>query len=433
MTLLACCLLAAGLTLLIEPRKRQATLTDGTVVRFEQAGIGQISFDSYPPVKAVIARYVPNRFQHQLGERFQGSLGGPSNNQLGFLFSLWGTDGKRKDDPTRFLSRIEFVESTGYVFRSQVSGYTATGNMILFHAAAIPHRDQTLTIRCFGQDWDRLLFDLTIPNPGYQPSFSEWSPEPAPASKTVAPLTVTLKHELDQFTKPYLQDHDIDVTSTDPRWTNTKPQRQFWLTDVTGNRSNDLQGLSPFEPAWKLSLVFRRNAEAEFSEEEIWRTKLFALPAPLTAEKLALKNSVSGIDIAAQFLSSAGTTRIEGDSITVTTTSIPPGRGTSEESGTLHGRAYRAIHSGLPFLELTHSILDDETELQITVRDQIGNVISVPTGSWSLVSGQSTRIIQLEPKPESSEIQLEFIVNRGRKFEFLVAPPTKRLANPESL
>ena len=111
----------------------------------------------------------------------------------------------------------------------------------------------------------------------------------------------------------------------------------------------------------------------------------------------------------------------------------PAGRGTSEESGTLHGRAYRAIHSGLPFLELTHSILDDETELQITVRDQIGNVISVPTGSWSLVSGQSTRIIQLEPKPESSEIQLEFIVNRGRKFEFLVAPPTKRLANPESL
>ena len=39
------------------------------------------------------------------------------------------------------------------------------------------------------------------------------------------------------------------------------------------------------------------------------------------------------------------------------------------------------------------------------------------------MNGQTMYFIQFEPTPETKEVELEFIVNSFRSFEFLVAPP----------
>ena len=362
-----------------------------------------------------------SRIAFDFGERIKGSFG-IQPDTLGLMFSTWTAEGKRKNGSSKFLSRIEFIESSGFVFVAGVSGYSGSSNMILFSENAFPRRDSSLQMRCYEEQTDRLLFDVKFPNPFYAPNFTEWVPETIPATRTVAPLTVTLKHGPAEIPHPYLRDEDLEIQSTDPRWTNTRPNRHFWLTDATGNRTYRLDGLSPFEPAWKIGLCIRRHPQAEFGSDEVWRTGRFSVPAALSAERLNLKREIAGVELGVSMLSSCGIVSDEGDALTMSPTE-QSGRGTSFDSGILKGRAYSRIHSGLPFFHVTNSTVDSDTELIMTVRDQSGTKISVENGiTYGRNGGGSFRVIQFEPTPESCEIELEIIVNRGRTFEFLVAP-----------
>ena len=90
-------------------------------------------------------------------------------------------------------------------------------------------------------------------------------------------------------------------------------------------------------------------------------------------------------------------------------------------SGTLG--PFRRIRSGLPFVPVTYSVIDEETDLILTIRDQNGTKLSIDNGGSYGMNGSNMRIVQFEPKPESNEVQLEVIVNQGRTFEFFVTPP----------
>ena len=412
-------LIVAVLSQLKDPPSHEATLSDGSHVRFEKAGVGVIKYDSFPPLKAALVDYVPNRFQSRLGERIQCSMT-PQPNIVGLMFSLWTAEGLRKRESAQFLSRIEFVESTGFVLNVAVSGYSASGGVMLISEGSFPRREPTLHMRLFEQGTERLLFDLHIPNPGYKPSFDEWIAEPVPATQTVAPLTVTLKRGPADIPAKHLREEDIEITSTDPRWTATRPQRHVWLTDATGNRAYDFSGLSPFEPAWKLHVRVRRNAAAEFSPDEVWRTKLIKLPAALTVERLKLGGLAGGVEFSTNYVTSPGEVHDDGTDLTVT----PGSGGNSSSSGTMKGKAYTTVDSPLPFFQLSHSMLDEETDLVIAVKDQAGRTLTNDR-SGSVIyhtSGISSQRIQFQPAPDTTEVQLEVIVNRGRTFEFLVAP-----------
>ncbi|MBC7820165.1 MAG: hypothetical protein IAG10_25050, partial [Planctomycetaceae bacterium] len=389
MTLLIGGLIVAALLLGKEPIRPEATLSDGTIVRFEKAGVGMIAYDSYPPLKAALAGYVPNRFQGRLGERIRSSFT-IQPHAIGLLFSIWSADGKRKRESAQFLSRIEFVESTGFVFNQHVSGYSSSGGVMCISEESYPRRDPTLHMRLYDQRTEH-LFDLHVPNPGYKPTFPEWTPEALPAIQTAAPLTVTLKNGLSNSTGRFLRDEDFEIASTDQRWTDTRPQQQFWVTDATGNRAYVQRGLSPFEPAWKLHLRVRRNAAAEFGAGEVFRTKLLPLPSALKAERLNQRQVVAGVELTATILSSAGDVRDDGTSLTVAPTSQSKG-GTGVNRGSINGLAYANIDSSLPFFSLNYSTHDDDTELIVTVRDQTGRKVSVenPHGS-SGMNGVWTR------------------------------------------
>ena len=281
------CLTAVVLPQLRDPPSYEATLSDGTVVRLVKVGVEMVPYDSYPPLKAAIAGFVPNRFQWHLGDRQRLTINSEPD-ALTMLFRIQSKEGHPKRVRSRFLSRIEFIKSTGYVFRIGVSGYSSSAEIMHISEGPFPRRDPTLHVRLYEKETDRLLFDLHIPNPDYKPKFDEWKPEPVPATQTVEPLTVPLKNGLENIPTEYLRDEDIEITSTNPRWTNTRPQWQHWTTDATGGRANGLTGISPFEPAWKLHVRVRRNKAAEFSLNEVWRTRLIRLPAPMTAERLNL-------------------------------------------------------------------------------------------------------------------------------------------------
>ena len=412
-------LIFAVLSQLKEPPSYAATLSDGTIVRLAKVGVGAMSYDSYPPLKAALAGYVPNRFQSRLGERTRFTFNTQSD-ELGLLFLFRTPADQPKRDVTQFLSRIEFVESTGFVFKVGVSGSSSSGSVMLINEGPFPRRDPMLHMRLYEKETDRLLFDLHMPNPGYKPKFDEWAPEPVPATQTVEPLTVTLNNGPANIPLEYVRDEDVEITSTDARWTNTPPKRNFWVTDSTGGMAYSLSGLSPFEPAWKLHLRFWRNESAEFSPDEVWRTKLIKLPAALTAERLKLGGVAGGVELSTNYVTSAGEVHDDGTDLTVT----PGSGGNSSSNGTRNGKPYTTVDSLLPFFQLSHSTLDEETELIIVVKDQDGRKLTNDrSGSTTHhTGGNSSRRIQFQPAPETTEVQLEVIVNRGRTFEFLVAP-----------
>ncbi len=412
-------LIFAVLSQLKEPPSYAATLSDGTIVRLAKVGVGAMSYDSYPPLKAALAGYVPNRFQSRLGERTRFTFNTQSD-ELGLLFLFRTPADQPKRDVTQFLSRIEFVESTGFVFKVGVSGSSSFGSVMLINEGPFPRRDPMLHMRLYEKETDRLLFDLHVPNPGYKPKFDEWVPEPVPATQTVEPLTVTLKNGPANIPLEYVRDEDVEITSTDPRWTNTPPKRNFWVTDATGGKAYRLSGLSPFEPAWKLHLRFWRNESAEFSPDEVWRTKLIKLPAALTAERLKLGGVAGGVELSTSYVTSAGEVHDDGTDLIVT----PGSGGNSSSNETRNGKPYTTVDSLLPFFQLSHSTLDEETELIIVVKDQDGRKLTNDrSGSTTHhTGGNSSRRIQFQPAPETTEVQLEVIVNRGRTFEFLVAP-----------
>ncbi|MBC7820063.1 MAG: hypothetical protein IAG10_24535, partial [Planctomycetaceae bacterium] len=210
-TLLIACLIVTAWVLLQEPKGPEVTLSDGSIVRFEKAGVGTFPYDSYPPLKASLAGFVPNRFQSRLGERIKTTFSSQPN-AVGLLFSIWTAEGKRHRDLSRFLSRVEFVESTGFVFKVGVSGASwSNNNMMCFSEGPFPRRDPTLHMRFYEQGTERLLFDLHVPNPGYKSTFSEWTPETVPASQTVAPLTATLKNGPANLTEKYLREQDLEI------------------------------------------------------------------------------------------------------------------------------------------------------------------------------------------------------------------------------
>ena len=419
-------LIFTALTLMKDAPTTGATLSDGSTVQLLKVGFGAMPYDSFPPLKAALAQYVPNRWKSRLGERIQVTFNF-SDGALGLLFDQRIANGQRKTTGNQFLSRIEFIESKGFVFDRKVYGYGSSGGVMLIREQSFPRRDPVLHMRLYEQGTEKLLFDVRVPNPDYKSSVEEWTPAAFPATQTVKPLTVTLKRGPASLTETLLRDEDYELTSTDLRWTATRPARQVWLTDATGNHAYDFSGLSPFEPAWKLNIRFRRNPAAEFGDDEVWRTKLVAMPAALTAVRLNAKQVVAGVELSVAYVSATGQVQDDGSALTVVPTTVSFQGGVSTGSGSASGKnkAYTFVEVGQPFFSLSHSTLDDDTELIVTVRDQTGTVLSSHSGNSNSYggSGQWTRLIQFTPTADTTDVHLEVIVNRGRTFEFLVTPP----------
>jgi hypothetical protein len=405
-------------------RGPEVVLTNGTRVRLVKVGVGKCSYDSYTPLKAVLASITPNKYRHHWGDRVLFSSHSQPH-EVGLIFELRTPEGRPKPELKQFLSRIEFIDSQGFVFKQNVGGYSSFGSGVMaLNEGPFPRRDPMLHMRLYEQTTEKLLLDLHIPNPGYKPTFDVWAAEPLPATQTIAPLTVTLKHGPADIASDHPTEADFEITSTDPRWTTPKPSWNWWITDATGGTAYSLDGLSPFEPAWKFHLRLHRGADAEFGEDEVWRTKLLKLPGPLSLERLSEKGQAGGVEFVPAYLTSAGKVCDDGTSLTVTPLDDPSQSGRS--SGTTFARGGQSLNftsSSQPSFFLRHTQVDDETRLHISVTDQLGRKLSNEYGGVINHSGgMSSRHVEFQPLPDTTDVQLNVLVSKCRTFVFLVQP-----------
>lgn len=406
-----------------KPKPISAEVSGGGRADFLAAGLGGVNYSSDDMIQAFLRKWLPFGLSRKLPPlETVNTSGNQSSNgaeQLVLLFKMTpGTE-------SYFLGRYEFDESTGFTFKAQNSGSSGYGNnLVSFGVEAFPRRDQQLNCRLYERETDKLLFTLKLPNPAYKPDHPVWTPEPLPATTTVAPVTVTMRGFQKQTIPNYISP-DLEITS-DATW--DKITHYASLQDATGNTGGML---SPFESAWKVKVTVRRTRDATFTANELWAVDPLELPGTNEKpgfKKLDLQKSLDGIPLKIAYLSSAGALRDEAGQTTIRAAEHPGSAGTGSSSGSTfsNGRSvnFFEFEAGLPFFLVYQPQLPGDVELVTIVRDQDGNALNDPNSYSTHGSSAGTfRPVTFTPRPETKAVQLTLIINRSRSVEFLVAPP----------
>jgi hypothetical protein len=426
--ILVACGLVIGGALIVrrqfrKPKPISAELSKGGTADFLQAGLGGVNYSSDDMVQAFLRKWLPFGLSQKLPPlETVNASGNRSFNGAEQLVLLFRT---APGENSQFFGRTEFDESTGFTFKAHNYGSSGYGNkLVAFGIQSFPRRDRELNCRVYERDTDKLLFTLKLPNPAYKPDHPVWTPEALPATKTAAPVTVTMRGFQKQIDPNYISP-DLEVTA-DSTW--DKVTHYASLEDATGNTGGML---SPFESAWKVKVTVRRTQDATFTANELWTVDPLELPG--TNEKPGFKKldqtkSLDGISLKIGYLSSAGALREEAGQTTIKGASQPGSSGSSSSSGTNFSNGsnvnYFEFETGLPFFLVYQPQLPGDVELLTIVRDQDGNVLNDPHSYSTHGSSAGTfRPVTFTPRPESKTVQLTLIVNRSRSVQFLVAPP----------
>lgn len=251
-----------------------------------------------------------------------------------------------------------------------------------------------------------------------------WQPDPLPASRTDGNVTVTLDavkfYDNPEYggvsVVPQLSFvHDGQPSKT---WAATHE-----LVDLLGNRSQTWNcDLSPTEPAWKLRLTMAQMANGRFTPAESIRLPLRPL-APKGQFVLAGESyTVNGEKVS--LIGSGGPGPLEfqlpNSSSEFKTSAYRPGQtsfGTSSRCG--NSKCKVEFSSGNPFLITTDLSGQRDAKVEVVLRDQAGEQLTQRMTS----SAEGFRFWFFEPKPTSTSVEVELIVQQQRHAEFLISPP----------
>lgn len=429
-------------------------------IRFLAAGVGSLKYTSDTKLKEILRPRLPGAFVKKLGDVTTvswGSVGKPEfgDQPLIMLFQLLSPQNAVQPTTSSTFSKIEFPESTGFVFTEDIRGYSSHGQGTSFQQLyAFPRRDPQLSFRLYELN-GKFLMERSFPNPAWKPNFPVWTPEPLPATTEAEGLKVTVRKLNVDTTRKYARPV-FEVESNDPSW--LEPTSETTWTDATGNVG---QWLSPFEPAWKLHLRLRRRAHAEFPVSSTWKVDSLAvppkittgvdtkgLPIPVPAETALTivdkSQIVDGIGLKVRYVAPAAKIREEDGKITVSPPSNP-GRarmGISSGTTTIAGGKmirYSEIDVGTPYIRLEHDPLPPGVELICNVRDENGVFLNdsrtLPPGRGGM-NGVSFYAVYYKPVSEAKtkSLNLEVRVSRPKDFEFIVAPPPhlRKAIKPET-
>ncbi len=431
----ACLAMYVGLSMLF----RQTLLDEGVEIgggwrtRFVTADMGQIKYTSDSTAKAFIRSYVPRQVQSilRMKEAFQVTHSRGDKSQLLVLFQEWCPQNHAPFPENQYRHSMEFIESSGFVFRYPYSGrYSLStqshGLGVISDYSAFPRRDPQLHFRVLNEDFSQVLLDHTIPNPGYQPSFPEWSPQALPITQTVGPVTMTLTEIKVHQDTSHLESR-LTPQSTDPTWEN--PRWYTFYSDATGNRG---PWLSPHEPAWKVTVQAHRRLDVEFLPEETWKLASLSAPVPVSSVALQDVRTVNGVEIKLLRLFGPGEYRIENDQVVsakelMQSAEIPESRyhdnlETGRSGATMH---YTNVQTDLPGIWIGHTPLPELKYLEVRIRDQLGrDLCSMPVrNSSAYTSSSPSRFAPFQPFPDSTSIEIAIVVHKGLEFEFVVKPP----------
>lgn len=255
-------------------------------------------------------------------------------------------------------------------------------------------------------------------------SVENWSPDPLPATQSDGDVSVTLTGV------------DFRQESHQPGMT-VLPQLKFehrgqpsvtWgsicrLKDPAGNSVDSWNcDLPPGESAWKLTLSASQLPNGRFQADERLILPAKSLAPDGQLKMLSESYDINGLSVSLIGLGGQGPVSFE----------LPGSRNQYEtaefEQGQMnHGwstncqanRCKVSFSTGCPFLITRRSKSDSSRVMQLLIRDQNGKSLS--SFLTSTIDQLSFHFFEL--KPETESIELEFIVQKERHFEFIITPP----------
>ena len=268
------------------------------------------------------------------------------------------------------------------------------------------------------------VLEIPYPKLPNEPT-DDWQPETLPLTKSVGNLDVTLKR-MDYSQNPW----NNGALSVNPKleFLHDGQPSQTWyanaeLFDAIGNQTYAYEcSLSPLERVWKLRLTLTQTTGGRFLPEEKGTLPPLALSP---AKQLALhsgKHTINGAEIQLVGLGGQGPLEftLPNSNSNFKTTAYEPGQQAGGMSSNCSGgRCDTEFRSGLPFLVTQAAAHQSSNNVQLIVRDQDGNVL--PQSGQS--SSQGLWFWFFDPKPTSTSVTFEFIVEQRRYVEFFIAPP----------
>ncbi|QDT52301.1 hypothetical protein Pan44_03100 [Caulifigura coniformis] len=227
------------------------TTADGTTtVVLLHAGTGAFSYESDNVLLTFLRRNLPWLVGRYLPDWISLKRCPPRNlagrHKLQFLFSDHEDLGTGPARGRGLRPRMEFIDSTGYVFRPPADSRSHRMHGYLYLGYdAWPRHDPVVHCRLVNNINGEVVLKFNMKNPDYQPDSPVWSPGPLPATARDDELAVTLRgitiDDLGQAT-PELTIEPL--LPSDRPWKTTA-----WFEDATGNSG---PGLCPMESAWRL-------------------------------------------------------------------------------------------------------------------------------------------------------------------------------------
>lgn len=272
---------------------------------------------------------------------------------------------------------------------------------------------------------DVLIAELPIAYP-LLPNLSteEWQPDPLPASRTDGNLTVTLNGV------EFFESSDVGGIHVRPRLTyvHNDVATTTWSAveefhDLLGNKSYAWNcDLSPAEPAWKLDLRMSQRPDGRFLPEETKKLPLRPLTPARQLDVVSETHQVNRLPVSIVGMGGQGPldfTLPNSTSHFKTAAYQPNQYGSGMSTSCSNNKCEVEFSSGLPFLITSDGYGQQDSYVTIVLRDQNGEVLEQKGSSGT----ERLLFWFFQPKPTSTAIEIELIVQKYRHAEFLIAPP----------
>lgn len=313
---------------------------------------------------------------------------------------------------------------------------------IVAHSVLRPfrHDGDTFKLRVYDLEGTVVAeFDVRDPSPN-RGKFPVWHPESLPATKSDGDLGVTLKSVTGGKGERYVGSAKAETIRLNPDFEVTQDgqpaaewsRRNVTVFDALGNSGGTWDShFCPREPAWRLQVRVFRDLTARFDPSEFWSVSGVGVPAADNAQPLNQTQSVQGATV--QLLAAGGPGTVTHSLLTTTY------NGSWGYSGSVYGPAKNVplsidtkgqgsaggttkVQCELPHVVArVTGITEDHYSPDLRVADDQGREVKAygPTNH-----ADNTYFWFLEPASGAKTLDLTFIVQKGRKVEFLVKPPT---------
>ena len=269
------------------------------------------------------------------------------------------------------------------------------------------------------------ILDIPYPVLPNEPT-DDWQVDPLPVTRSSGNLDVTLKQIV--FSQMGKGRRRVQHVVPQFEFVHDGQPSQMWLSnndvfDPLGNHASGRRiNLSPLERVWKLRLTLTQKSGGRFTPEEIGELP----PLPLAPAKQMVATStthtINGETI--QLIGLGGTGPLNfalpNSNLTVTSKEYQPGERMNGFGWGCEGAAcvFR-LNSGHPFLMTTDSFSRNGSSVELRASDQDGETLAV----FDRSSSNKVTFWFFEPKPTSTSITFQFLVQQPRQVEFFIAPP----------